>query len=1414
MTSSARRVTRSQASHSFFSLGSSPRKQKFTLDVGNEASPQKILVTVESGEQEAALRNVSRRLFQSPAPRVGAHQQGKTTTTIVPLKGLTDDEGDGNTAMSTTPKKKVRMPKSATPVAGKRGRPPTPRQGTPRQPRRPKATQSDVPTSDISIGEANQSTARPRFKTPKRAPKRKSNTPAKGDSDAPALPKKRGRPRKNPLPDATPVFSEADRPEDVPTGTSNARLARVDESIFVAGGSTPTPSNYGDDDNYSSNNNEPGAEEEDIWMAGLSDQSAPAAWSQSPDYGPVESDNFEEPEPLRSQSETPRPAINQVPASEMSVDWAAAGDANEIVSTIEERRDSGSKDTVVLGEEFTMISLGSLQSLHANSSIHPSRDHQQEVGDETSLIINRTLESLRRSRARIDEGAENSLLEDPALAGETESTPRTSGVQGSGFANSISGLGKDDSRNSMVSQPSPAPWSKSPRKTNPQPLGRQLAMKSVQREDAFGRLHPPPSAGNSSTAEGFEGTGTYEDSFSEIPDDVLEAATPRVPQQASAEQSANMPEQSTHSLAERSASPRSNPTEQSKLLTPDETPSPNEFVEEKEAVDQEEAADSPQRSEMHSSPPIPTLTRRESSESIIHHPRRGSSETPVVHEPSSPYLPPRVEGLEAQGKALMPPESIQRPTLSPIVRAGRALQLVTSDPPSPPERGSALGSPFKSSTGKPSQSPTPVFSATIQNRSPAAVEPQPTIQSSSEQVNRSWTNPFAPLNQFKNMVIQGARALSPRRESQPAMDDPFSLNTSQSHRPNTVLSSQGSNSNLHQRHSRESRIDPSVSMTSSTGADLPTEDGMSFQANVSPIRILMRGESPSSTIRGRRGSIDDIEMSLVDDSGQPVERVEEVDVQDDMQEDEEDDIWAVEAQRPTPGRPQTRRADNRAFDPPRQGVRPTPWGLNNRQRSITNSRTSGSFRQHSADYIQNDDVEDFSMLSQQRNRDPPPAPPTADGNGSPSVPKSRKVDLSTFFSSPASVPGAQAPGMKPLPFGDVPDKERNKASPQPPQAYRQQRMLPIASPKKAPQISYQDPRPLASTPRKVFQVGGPRRVDIFSPVKQAPSNNEGRPEGNDQHSSSPTTPERPLFTHVPQKRNFTPRSRQPGNVLFNSGSGMNHFNQASNAAAEVLSESDDEGFDSDEDSSLESSFIPPELKPLPDRSMSPTKSCIRSPLKPKTPGRVVEFASTALSPLQQAEDRARNRASKSPEKQQQSVQITPVSAFAAGNVYTDKENQLDAEESYGESAELHTHFSPDHSGAGLSVPKTRANPPPASRYLSQSQWTRDHWTRLDELLQERRQSGALQFQLRHGPPPSSPQKDHGGGSVSSGLLGKLIAAQGETMTLDQWHLDVIDAFKAEVGGWEEPVLAKRLFALMVGEQRRRRGEVPFRGGIR
>jgi hypothetical protein len=46
-----------------------------------------------------------------------------------------------------------------------------------------------------------------------------------------------------------------------------------------------------------------------------------------------------------------------------------------------------------------------------------------------------------------------------------------------------------------------------------------------------------------------------------------------------------------------------------------------------------------------------------------------------------------------------------------------------------------------------------------------------------------------------------------------------------------------------------------------------------------------------------------------------------------------------------------------------------------------------------------------------------------------------------------------------------------------------------------------------------------------------------------------------------------------------------------------------------------------------------------------------------------------------------------------------------------------------------------------------------------------------------------------------------------SLTLEQWHLDIVNDFRDEVPGWDEGVTAKRLFSIIVAENFRREGKI-------
>ncbi|KAK8086196.1 hypothetical protein PG994_001170 [Apiospora phragmitis] len=333
-------------------------------------------------------------------------------------------------------------------------------------------------------------------------------------------------------------------------------------------------------------------------------------------------------------------------------------------------------------------------------------------------------------------------------------------------------------------------------------------------------------------------------------------------------------------------------------------------------------------------------------------------------------------------------------------------------------------------------------------------------------------------------------------------------------------------------------------------------------------------------------------------------------------------------------------------------------------------------------------------------------------------------------------------------------------------------------------------------------------------------------------------------------------------------------------------EGDDAGGHEDSVMTIESEYerLPPREEPSRwDKTASPSKSCLRSPLKPKTPGRVVEFAggnnhnnNSTVSPSEQIETwmmgrQALGTAGMGGNSLDQG-QGRPHPQFVD---YEDEEEPDDKENSPSPPKE-DNYFPPHYAGPNngqraMSPAKPMAAPPnikmPATTIFrapnSQGQnaanvakppitlqtfsraafattngggaaatntgigrtndtsGTKDtgntngasHWIHLDELLQLRRNDPA-KFRQRQTKAQNQSQSASEEVPASAALLGKEVSAQGERILLEPWHLEIVDTFRAEVGRdrcWDEKTLAKRLFALIVGEERRRRGIVMGKG---
>jgi serine/arginine repetitive matrix protein 2 len=669
---------------------------------------------------------------------------------------------------------------------------------------------------------------------------------------------------------------------------------------------------------------------------------------------------------------------------------------------------------------------------------------------------------------------------------------------------------------------------------------------------------------------------------------------------------------------------------------------------------------------------------------------------------------------------------------------------------------------------------------------------------------------MSPLNRVRDFVVQGAQALSPRLGSVSRMEDPFGPNPSEPPRPASAGSFLAS---LGRKGSAAQINTPSIA-SSTRATAMHDEEAMSWQGEYSPPRE--RSASRESSIHAAHGSpaqeggAEARQDEEFDDAGEEEEEYdnqydeqsqagsEDQEMEDQAPElDEEEDIWAIEAQRPTPGKAAQPRREP-IVEPPRRSKIPSPWRRNSKRLVY-----SDELHRLSEENAPQSEADELSMLSQQ-NR---PKPQVASQKLAPP----KNVDLSEFFSSPATLPDAQDAGFGLFKALDAPSLEQGSGFGRsvrglPPVGSASQRKQPFGGSRAS-----QPPQPVQQKVPQMFQRGR-NLLDVNNAFTSAPPTTNPLAQ-----SSSPGTPERVKFAHVPQKTNFTPRSRLAGNNLFQPPASKSLFGSNPVPVFSVEAAEDDQD---EQDVSMldDSSFIQPQLKPLPSRAMSPSKSSFRSPLKPKTPGRVVEFTSSTLSPLSQAQVRAERRASASPEKQ-----LSPVSSHGSSVSIEDKENQQSESEleqetiSASASASASMRASPQRRPV-LAPPTSftnilaNTNPRPPSptknQKLSRTEWTRDHWVRLDQLLQARRQ-GVLQFQLQLAHAPSLAGKKRS--PEGQRLIGKKVSSQGEEMLLEDWHIDIVDAFCAEVGGWEADDIARRLFAAMVGEERRRLGLVPTRG---
>lgn len=833
-------------------------------------------------------------------------------------------------------------------------------------------------------------------------------------------------------------------------------------------------------------------------------------------------------------------------------------------------------------------------------------------------------------------------------------------------------------------------------------------------------------------------------------------------------------------------------------------------------------------------------------------PARRNSDTPANQAPDI-----HVEFVQERQTLAAAPQSTHlfgpRPTLSPVKRIGRTLQEMLSDPPSPSARSSVLGSPFRGSVKDSSPLDGAAVDEALRNAALSdglqPSQPSQNVSQPSEppiqSLAKSWALPFTSLSQIKKMVTQGVeRFTSPQvNNSQHAMDDPFGPSSPTAERGvdttrdsafmnrireasregsapssrfngrtvvdngeaqrTSIMSPAIRSPGLGQGRSPRPRSGGSESSQSRTRrhVDAPSGYDGAYDENAGELardqpREDLRGidhwsEDEQMGVESERGSEQDFEQwQMVEAEAQhhDVQAEDETRLDDApaaTEESEDEDIWAVEANR-TASSPQPLAPQNELSNLFRKSELSIDWGTRSTNSQVTThpGRSPAFKSRRSVREDPPENLDDYSLVdlhsgtsTQSSVKKPTPRAQA----------QSKRVDLSDFFSS--------SPNF----------------------IERQRRAKEASLAKSATQHAAANAAHVVLPEMTQVQNAG------LSVTGKLPSPAPGASQDTTRESTThmSSTPEQADRSQATEKGlTPTPQHERTDAALFETWSvssrpptGQPPSSDPREASARPSTPQDP----------FESSFDTPDLRPLPGRAASPSKSCLRSPLKPRTPGRVVEFKSSTSSAA---------GPSKANANLQNNVAMASASnPFAAGpfSTFPGKENQPNSMNTNGDNDLVHagppsSFLGKENQSATVNVindsdvahasPRNRTLQQPEKQQqqqsvdspLSQTGWSRRHWLLLDSLLQSYRRDGPLEFELRHPDAVmASPSR-----RASSSLLGKEITSQGETMLIEQWHLDVVDAFRQEVGGWPEDVLAKRLFALIVGEERRRAGLVPRR----
>jgi serine/arginine repetitive matrix protein 2 len=1341
-SSPAKPIRQTRSRKSLLLPGSSPTKQTFELDVGTQISPQKIKVTVEAGnsKKENTYGRYAGDESMSPTPYYAppARRQTRTTTTTIPVKGLSDTEDD-TAELSDAPKRRRGRPRKSvgTPVPAK----PKTRNVTPGKNPARKTRKSigdlvdgdDEEDWDFAIGngvEIGRGKGRSRSRSVKSVTRNKATSATKKaalpDKSAASTAGKKGRRKTltsedlqgledeiedNQIPENAEIYMEVRRSVlgdvDLNTVSSSSAFSTIRSTTTVASdGSDILLGNFGLDKTPQ----QPG------W-------SSPRIVSVLPSRTRESLQNHPKSSPLIQTATTPAldvhndsqslEATNSASeqfhgqsdmhqscdrtASHHDVPHEYGDEANDHLADMPEF------DTILESEGFSMISVDSVPSLREHLSSPPLQPNPSE----TPMILKNKHLAVKSSNSQLHDSFSSipeTILDEasPIKRNATQnllSVPKTRRAY------------LDDSFSSVAPQIMKA--------ATPKAQNNRLAFVKSQAKEP----------GN--------------DSFSSVPDAILEAATPAKFRKSSNPGQANLSfaegnstignsmvlvptEISMVSLGHRRVSSMS-----SRMLTPEETPSPPqgfaglayETIQEPENVPDEthEASihNSSNISVVRSSPPVAPPRYTYTAHLRQHRALNpGLSHTPsiVFSSPALPALRQRQITQDEKASTRAGSVPIAKPELMSSVRAGRALQDIVI-PSSNSLRSSLLRSPFKSPNVR---------------RNSTSVEELPNQQVRTELNalnNQSEKNPSAAS---QSLVVDQACTAGEQQNKfstvckivTPQNEDPFAEDGSRQLRSPSPEDKEN--------YTLEVPAPPNsaVGNTSMVNESIPrSENEMSWQAEY-PVVQNHDTTSPLTSNDSRAISFvnqqdqEDIwaeewqggSRQIRSASTSPIVVINSDPLKDDS---DDEDIWAAEARHSSSvlrerdreeeqvqSLQQTPQEEPAPGDKPRRSKIPSPW------------------RKNSKRLVYSDELAE------------------------PSSPTHQKKSESTLFVRPAIPP--------PTPLG----AHHARVATAREESVLDESMEMSAMWKIPQKMNF------APKPRQRDAAG----LDLSALLASSPAkiSVDGSLFGTSRRSSVGSCEGEEIWKKWPSELVEEQKKSQRGD---DEPSPKDYDDEAMEEEEELEKESYLSHSQSDHDVTPTSSPIQQNYGIFANRpSLTPSAH-----QKPYGQPSVFNSHNTYVSPLKSC----LHTPSASPTKR----------VLFSATTTEDDTTQLTLSSTVSTSQSE----SPEHSAYSPPIPQS-----PAPSPLSSTTWSKAHWKLLQAIYRDYKAY-----------PPSAADLAHADRNArQSEFVGKTIYSRGEELTLKAWHMEVVRLFREEVEGWEEGVVAKRVFALVIGERvKEREGRV-------